>query len=77
MRTPRWYNLAACQGMDLDVFFPSADQPPAEAVEVCAGCQVRTSCLDYAAEHHLTDGVWGGMSANERKAARKAARTAA
>ena len=77
MHLPMWLDFAACRGMDTDLFFPSADQQPAEAVEVCKGCPVIVQCGDYAEQHNLTDGVWGGRSAYERKQARKAARQAA
>ena len=76
MRMPLWYYRAACQGMDTELFFPTADEPPTEALAVCADCPVRDRCLDYAVEHNLTDGVWGGRSAYQRKQARKAARAA-
>ena len=30
------------------------------AQRICAECPVSPSCLEYALEHHIDHGVWGG-----------------
>jgi WhiB family redox-sensing transcriptional regulator len=40
----------------------------AEAKAVCHRCEVVESCLKWAIESHQDDGVWGGLSADERRA---------
>lgn len=36
------------------------------------GCPVMMECRAYALFHNETDGIWGGMTANERRIWRKA-----
>lgn len=38
-----------------------------ETARVCAICPVRAQCLEYALEHNERYGIWGGMSAYQRK----------
>lgn len=70
-----WWSLANCQGMPSDLFFPPAGRegavPTAQAKQVCAGCQVRSECLAHALEHHEVHGLWGGLTATERRALRR------
>jgi WhiB family redox-sensing transcriptional regulator len=67
-----WRDHAACLGEDPDLFFPEGDDPrsDAEAKAICAGCQVRTPCLEFAGTH-LAKGTWGGLTEDEREAARR------
>ncbi len=67
-----WRSRAACQSRDPDLFFPISSSGPAleqirRAKAVCAGCQVRPECLDFALRTRTTEGVWGGTSAEERE----------
>lgn len=71
-----WRSLAACLSADPDLFFPISSSGPAEhqiarAKTICAGCQVRQACLDFALETHQVHGVWGGTSAEERQLLRR------
>jgi WhiB family redox-sensing transcriptional regulator len=34
---------------------------------VCKGCPVRIPCLRFAVENEITHGIWGGMTAIQRK----------
>ena len=38
-----------------------------KAVDVCGRCDVQSECLQYALEHKITEGVWGGLTATDRK----------
>lgn len=68
-----WRHQAACKGRTA-LMFP--DTPAVnEAKAVCRSCPVRAECADYALTHNEPDGIWGGMSARERRRIRK--RTAA
>lgn len=58
---------AACTGTDPEAFFR---KPEADAKAVCAGCEVLHICRRYAFENGFMDGVWGGLSEDERKAIR-------
>lgn len=43
----------------------------AAAKAVCAGCEVRAECLQYALDNNERFGVWGGASESERAAMRR------
>lgn len=69
---------AACRepGIDADLFFPVGDSGPAvrqaaAAKAVCARCPVVAQCRDWALASAEPDGIWGGMTAAERRIARR------
>jgi WhiB family redox-sensing transcriptional regulator len=66
----RWRELAACRGAALNLFFPARGESAEPARRVCAGCQVREPCLDYALSHGITYGIWGGLAERDRRALR-------
>lgn len=62
-----WQADGACRTHDTDLFFPERGQPLDASRRICAGCPVREQCLDYAVEHNIGFGVWGGLSERERR----------
>lgn len=62
-----WRHYAACAETDPDAFFPMQGESARAAKRVCAGCEVRDECLQYAMAHHEPYGVWGGLSEWERR----------
>ena len=76
-----WRDLAACQGMDTDLFFPAENiggprrgkgisgekERMEQAKGICSSCQVRQECLDYALGSGEEFGVYGGMTPKERQ----------
>jgi WhiB family redox-sensing transcriptional regulator len=71
-----WWSLAACQSADPDLFFPISRSGPASAQiarakAVCAQCLVQADCLHYALAAGPLQGIWGGMSEEERKLVRR------
>jgi WhiB family transcriptional regulator, redox-sensing transcriptional regulator len=75
-----WYEQAACRDLDPDRFDYDPETDPtgkAEAAKgVCADCQVRDACLDFALERPAaedTTGVYGGLTPAERLARRSGA----
>jgi len=67
-----WWDLAACQRVDPELFFPVSQVGPAQLQEaraksVCARCTVQMQCLEYAMATHQLHGVWGGLGENERR----------
>jgi WhiB family transcriptional regulator, redox-sensing transcriptional regulator len=71
-----WWSLAACQSADPDLFFPISGSGPARvqverAKAVCADCPVRTDCLRYALAAGPLQGVWGGLTEEERRLLRQ------
>ena len=66
-----WFEQAACQGRDTDLFFPGRGQPVGPAKRVCQTCPVIADCLAYALTHEIKEGVWGGTSENQRRFMRR------
>ncbi len=70
-----WMSRGACRQADPELFFPIAavTGPAARQVEaakaVCGRCVVRPNCLSYALEA-MPEGIWGGTTVEERRAAR-------
>jgi WhiB family transcriptional regulator, redox-sensing transcriptional regulator len=70
-----WRDRAACRGADTDLFFP--DRATGSALPhyrkiklMCRDCPVRVLCLDWALEHGVDFGIWGGLTEDERRALR-------
>lgn len=68
----RWQERANCLGVDPDLFFPERGASTREAKGVCAGCEVRAECLEYALDKGEKFGIWGGLSERERRRLRRA-----
>ena len=62
-----WQDRAACREAPVQVFFPPAEQEVDEAKAVCALCEVRQPCLEYAIAAGERFGVWGGLTPQERR----------
>jgi hypothetical protein len=62
-----WADEAACKDTPLDIWFTElgfhADQ---EAIRICNRCPVINQCRDYAINNDQTDGIWGGMTPDQR-----------
>jgi WhiB family redox-sensing transcriptional regulator len=65
---------AACSepGVDPDIFYEAHYKSVYEAKKVCDRCPLVMKCLDYALDEEEEWGVWGGLSADERRKLRKA-----
>jgi WhiB family transcriptional regulator, redox-sensing transcriptional regulator len=77
-----WRSAGACLGADPDLFFPISTTGPAEkqvarAKTICAGCTVRTECLEFALAHEQVYGIWGGTTPEDRQRDRRRRRRAA
>lgn len=71
-----WRRHAACRDTDPDLFFPVGTTGPAiEQIEnakaVCAECEAKDDCLEYALATNQDSGIWGGTSEEERRQLRK------
>lgn len=62
-----WMLDAICRGAAPTEFFPSDGLGVEAAQRVCAMCPVKAECLEYALEHRIEHGVWGGASERERR----------
>jgi hypothetical protein len=72
----RWWDHAACRGMDLNLFiFEPGERYSrkkiALAKAVCATCFVRPECLAESLKYSTTQlecyGIWGGLTWKERR----------
>ncbi len=68
-----WRDLAACRDSDPELFFPVGNAGPAlvqldRAKQVCAGCTVRVTCLEWA----LASGEDAGVGRHQRGRAARA-----
>ncbi len=76
-----WRVGAACRDTDPELFFPvgttglAVDQID-NAKRVCETCPAQEACLAFALATNQDSGVWGGLSEEERRNVRRAARKA-
>jgi hypothetical protein len=68
-----WQERALCAQTDPEAFFPEKGGSTREAKRICAGCEVRPECLEYALANDERFGIWGGMSERERRRQRRRA----
>lgn len=64
---PAWTEQAICAQVDPELFFPEKGGATTAAKQLCAGCPVRTDCLNYAVEHNIRFGIWGGLAERDRR----------
>jgi len=70
--TPPWMVSAICRTQgDPEAFFPLREAETDVAKALCRPCPVRETCLEWALQHKEEHGVWGGLSARERRALAK------
>jgi len=67
-----WWRAAACRDAEPELFFPisaaAASNPRVRrAKHICAPCPVRSQCLNYALDHRQEQGIWGGLTEEERR----------
>lgn len=68
---PEWVERALCAEVDPELFYPERGGSVAPAISICRACPVRAECLAYAMERDDLWGVWGGVSEQGRKKARR------
>ena len=72
LTSPRWMSDALCAQVDAELFFPEVGEHSRPARLICRRCDVQINCLEYAVEHKIAFGIWGGMSDRERRNLRRA-----
>lgn len=60
---------ANCEDVDPDVFFPNLTDSKAieQAKQICRRCSEQTVCLEFALSSSEEQGVWGGLTEDERE----------
>jgi WhiB family redox-sensing transcriptional regulator len=70
--TSEWRTRAACRGHDTEAWFPvsrsAKDTEVAAAKAFCRRCPVQPACLRWALESGEQHGIYGGFTADERRA---------
>jgi WhiB family redox-sensing transcriptional regulator len=72
-----WMREGNCRAYPPSAFFPSDGAGVEIARRICETCPVKGLCLEYALEHRVEHGVWGGCSERERRRIAKRRRVAA
>jgi WhiB family redox-sensing transcriptional regulator len=70
---PDWQERALCAQTDQEAFFPEKGGSTREAKRICASCEVRAECLEYALAFDERFGIWGGLSERERRRLKRGA----
>jgi WhiB family redox-sensing transcriptional regulator len=67
MTLPNW-ERANCIGADPESFFPliTLDSNLQAAKRVCASCDIKFECAEWAIRHE-SDGLWGGLMPKDRQ----------
>lgn len=67
-KAPEWMLEGLCRLPENSgvVFVPNKGQSTAAAKRICAGCEVRSECLDYAIVFDM-EGIWGGTTTGWRE----------
>jgi WhiB family redox-sensing transcriptional regulator len=68
-----WQADSLCAQTDPEAFFPEKGGSTRDAKKICASCDVRAQCLEYALRNDERFGIWGGLSERERRKLRKRA----
>lgn len=60
---------AACRGTDTGLFFPERGDGavPETIAALCRACPVLVDCRSYAMRRWSEQGIWAGMTHEERK----------
>ena len=71
-----WRSRAACLRLDTDLFFPREEtewdeQQVEDAKAVCRNCAVQSVCLEFALATRQKQGIWGGLTEDERRSLRR------
>jgi len=70
--TREWWRAAACREAEPELFFPisptaASNAQVKRAKLICSSCPVRPDCLSYALDHRQEQGIWGGLTEEERR----------
>ena len=67
-----WMDQAACRGYDPEWWFADSSKPTDrdDAMKICQHCTVKTECAVLGTQY--TDGIWGGLTPQQRTRTRKA-----
>jgi hypothetical protein len=67
---PAWMRDALCLEYP-DIEFVPEKGSVTKAKSICSQCRVRETCESFAVANNIEDGIWGGLSGQERQHRRK------
>lgn len=72
-RDDRWRADAACAGLNPRIWFPDPKDEEGNAIakSVCVICPSQQPCLEFALATKQDEGVWGGVSEDDRRRLRR------
>ena len=62
------FNDIACKDVDTNLFFSELKSKVEKAKAICNSCLVKSECLEFALNDGIEFGIFGGVTADERKA---------
>ena len=62
-----WMGDGLCSGADPESWFPERGAPAGPAKRICHACPARAACLAYALDEEIPFGIFGGLTARERR----------
>lgn len=71
LRGLEWQADALCAQTDPEAFFPEIGGNNNPAKRICRECPVRVQCLEHSLTIDGLQGIWGGLSAVERRRLRR------
>jgi WhiB family redox-sensing transcriptional regulator len=78
LHRPKWWDAAACRGLDLAAWFPNRGDATKAAKAICAACPVRDECLEFAlAAPESLAGIFAGTTPRDRRRIRAERRSTA
>lgn len=66
-RNQPWIDSALCAQTDPEAFHPEKGGSVTAAKAMCAMCDVRAECLEFALAMDEREGIWGGLAPRERR----------
>lgn len=65
----QWMKRGNCVGKGLtdDFFVERGKNVDKEIKAMCNTCPVKGECLNYALDHNIVEGLWGGKTAGQRR----------
>jgi len=75
LELPGFFDEAICVGAEPSIFDGESLTDVLEAKKFCSSCPIQAMCLDWATQTQ-DEGVWGGLTAKERKTLRGGTDTA-
>lgn len=61
------FNDIACKDVDTNLFFSELKSKVKKAKAICNSCSVKSECLEFALKDKIEFGIFGGVTADERK----------